>query len=326
MLITKTIKKKWHGNTKKHYETLGYHFTKIGDEFEVDVMDLTRGSEEKVEVQCDYCGSIVIKPYKVYLKNHDEILGDCCKHCRMIKSKNTWLNKYGVSHPFLDNTIQEKRKNTWVSKYGVDNPFKSDEIKEKIKKVHQNNYGVCNISQSEIIKRKKVKTSKKHYGVENVSQSPQIKEKKKLTCLKNFGVEYPMMSSEIRQKSVETLYENGNCPTSKPQLKLCELIHKIYNNCELNYPCGRYSLDCMVCIDGIKIDVEYDGQYFHNKKANSDNIRNVYVSENGYKILRVKGNYQIPSEKQLREAMDRLRYTDENYVEIILDIKDKDMV
>ena len=38
-LITKTVKVKWHPSNKKHYETLGYIFTKMGDEFEVDVED-----------------------------------------------------------------------------------------------------------------------------------------------------------------------------------------------------------------------------------------------------------------------------------------------
>ena len=36
MLITKTVMVRWHGNNRKHYEGLGYKFTKIGDE-EVDI-------------------------------------------------------------------------------------------------------------------------------------------------------------------------------------------------------------------------------------------------------------------------------------------------
>ena len=44
MLITKTVKVKWNPKTRKHYESLGYEYTKIGDEFEVKVDDLTKGS------------------------------------------------------------------------------------------------------------------------------------------------------------------------------------------------------------------------------------------------------------------------------------------
>lgn len=55
MLITKTIMMKWNGRTKQYYESKGYLFTKIGDEFEIKVEDLTNGSSIKVEVQCDDC-------------------------------------------------------------------------------------------------------------------------------------------------------------------------------------------------------------------------------------------------------------------------------
>ena len=54
-LISKTVKIKWSPRTKKHYEELGYIYTKIGDEFEVKVEDLTKGSNEKVECFCDNC-------------------------------------------------------------------------------------------------------------------------------------------------------------------------------------------------------------------------------------------------------------------------------
>ena len=70
MLITKTIKIKWHGKTRKHYESLGYKFTKIGDEFEVKVEHLTKGSHAIVEWECDgeNCNEIIYGEYKTYLK------------------------------------------------------------------------------------------------------------------------------------------------------------------------------------------------------------------------------------------------------------------
>ena len=34
-LIKEKIKVKWNGATRKHYEELGYSFTKYGDEFEI---------------------------------------------------------------------------------------------------------------------------------------------------------------------------------------------------------------------------------------------------------------------------------------------------
>lgn len=56
MLISKTVLIKWNAKTKKHYVSLGYEFTKMGDSFEVNVNDLTLGSNVLVDVKCDYCG------------------------------------------------------------------------------------------------------------------------------------------------------------------------------------------------------------------------------------------------------------------------------
>ena len=41
MLITKMAIVKWNGKNRKHYESLGYKFTKNGDSFEVPVEQLT---------------------------------------------------------------------------------------------------------------------------------------------------------------------------------------------------------------------------------------------------------------------------------------------
>lgn len=37
MLLSKTTIVKWNNKNRKYYESLGYIFTKNGDEFEVDV-------------------------------------------------------------------------------------------------------------------------------------------------------------------------------------------------------------------------------------------------------------------------------------------------
>lgn len=42
MLLTKRLKIKWFPANKKHYVSLGYKFTNYGDEFEIDVNDLSK--------------------------------------------------------------------------------------------------------------------------------------------------------------------------------------------------------------------------------------------------------------------------------------------
>lgn len=52
-LINKTVQLKWSPNIKKYYESIGYSFTKMGDTFEVNIEDLTKGSSVTVYVKCD---------------------------------------------------------------------------------------------------------------------------------------------------------------------------------------------------------------------------------------------------------------------------------
>ena len=42
LLLSKTAMVKWNASNKKHYESLGYEYTKIGDEFEVNIEDLQK--------------------------------------------------------------------------------------------------------------------------------------------------------------------------------------------------------------------------------------------------------------------------------------------
>lgn len=93
------------------------------------------------------------------------------------KSKNTFLDKYGVDNPSKSSIIKEKKKNTCVSNWGVDNPFKSNEIKSKIKKTLEDKYGVEHPSKSNIIKEKKRNTSISNWGVDNYTKTDEYKSK-----------------------------------------------------------------------------------------------------------------------------------------------------
>ena len=62
---------------------------------------------------------------------------------------------------------------------------------------------------------------------------------------------------------LDTLCKKGECPTSKQQLELFEIIKNKYSFVELNYPYSSCVLDIYICINNIKIDIEYDGWYWH---------------------------------------------------------------
>ena len=80
-LKTKTVKLKWSPSNKKHYESLGYVYTKIGDEFEVKVEDLTKGSQAKIECSCDNCKKPLIWEYSAYIKYVKENEKTYCRNC-----------------------------------------------------------------------------------------------------------------------------------------------------------------------------------------------------------------------------------------------------
>ena len=56
MLLSKTAIVKWNNKNKNYYINKGYNYTKCGEDFVVNIEDLTLGSKSIIEVQCDYCG------------------------------------------------------------------------------------------------------------------------------------------------------------------------------------------------------------------------------------------------------------------------------
>jgi hypothetical protein len=142
------------------------------------------------------CGNNFEKPFR-YLNDYGAFCGKCIKLKQREKTKQTFLEKYGVEHVSQSEQIKEKKKQTNLENLGVENPFQSDDIKEKIKQDHLKKHGVHHHSQTEQIKEKKKQTNLKNLGVENPFQSDDIKEKIKQTNIKKYGVENPMQSAEI---------------------------------------------------------------------------------------------------------------------------------
>lgn len=343
LLKDQIIKVKWNNANKKHYISKGYTFTALKDEFIVNPEDLPHASEVKVSVVCDNCGVVKIIRYADYYKAHEKNGVDFCSSCRNICAQITWNEKYGVSHPFKVKEIRDKSVATCQDRYGCDNPMQNDSIKEKSRntsferygvyfpqqneEVHKkmidaivNKYGVECVFASEQIKEKIKETIVEKYGVENIAQSEEVKQKIIETNMERYGVPCVMKNADVVRKGRETLASNGTCPTSKQQIVICDMVKDIYGNCELNYPCDKLSLDCFVNVDGILIDVEYDGWYWHKDKKEYDNKRNNYVLSQGYKILRIRSNYEMPTKQQIKEAIDSLINNNKDIVYIDLDI------
>lgn len=55
MILSETVKIKWNEYNKKYYINLGYIFTKLCDEFEVKLEDLSKDSHYKILCECNNC-------------------------------------------------------------------------------------------------------------------------------------------------------------------------------------------------------------------------------------------------------------------------------
>lgn len=113
MLLSKIVKVKWSTNNKRHFENLGYNYTKIGDYFYSKVEHLMKSSNVPIDVSCDYCGKEYSMMYAKYYKNvlHNKY-GTCkcaCKNCEYLKTKESTKKKYGVDSYFKTEEFNEIR-------------------------------------------------------------------------------------------------------------------------------------------------------------------------------------------------------------------------
>jgi len=207
MLLTKNIMVKWNAFTKRWYESKGYVYTKMGDEFKVKVEDLTEGSHDVIKIICDYCFedkiyTIIEKEYKTFINSNKKsiIHKDCCIKCRKLKTIESLEFTYGVSHNSKLVATVEKRKQTNLIKYGFENYSQTQECKDRIKQTNLLNFGVEYSMQNPEIREKSKLTSLLKYGVESYTKTDEYKIKSKETSLKNWGTTSPMKSKKVRDK------------------------------------------------------------------------------------------------------------------------------
>ena len=226
-MLSKEVEVSWYYKTRKHYEDLGYIYTKQYDKFTVPIEHLHEGSATLVEVQCDYCGKVFTRRYcdHTYIINKEIVNKDACKDCGRNKSKDGLIEKYGVNSPFESEYIRNKAKDTFMERYGVDNPFEIPEVIEQIKQTNLEKYGVEYYTQTDEYKERVVETNIQKYGVDNpsknddikrkiknvqiekygrwYSQTNEYKQKYKQTCLDRYGVENSFQSEDVKDKIID---------------------------------------------------------------------------------------------------------------------------
>lgn len=280
------------GPTLQHYRNLGYDVNYL-DVIKVPVEHLTKGSKVVVQVKCDVCGKEFPRPYKKYLHYHSQGIDTCNEH-KNIKTKVTCMEKYGVENIFQYDEFKEKHRQTCLGRYGHEYISQVPEIRQKIED-----------------------TCYERYGGPNPMYSDEVKEKIAKTNLDKYGVPYAILNPDIREKAMQSYYNNGTVKTSKEQTALHKIVVEKYPSAELNKPFDSCLLDIYLCVDGIEIDIEYDGWYWH-QDALRDMRRDKHLQSKGIKVLRVRSGSLLPTEKELFTAIDELITTNRNFKEIVL--------
>lgn len=229
----------------------------------------------------------------------------------------TNMEKYGVPCTLQFEEVANKIKQTNIEKYGVEYPAQSPSIYQKVIDTNILKYGYKNLFQSPEIQQKIKETNLQKYGCECSIASETIKAKIKNTMLEKYGCEHPAQNSEIMNKMLTTMKKNNTVPTSSQQIDVYETVKKKFLNVSLNYPFDRCSLDIFLEHNNIKIDIEYDGWYWH-QDAYKDMKRDMFLESNGVKVLRIKSGSLLPTEEELFSAIDELLLTDRVFKEIIL--------
>lgn len=92
-------------------------------------------------------------------------------------------------------------------------------------------------------------------------------------------------------------------------------IHSILGG-EINYKISGIFVDIALIND--KVIVEYDGWFWHKNSKNKDRKRDEFLKSLGWKILRIKGGRNIPSENELKIELELLKNSQNRYREIVM--------
>ena len=254
MLPKQKVTLKWNSKIKKHYVDLGYEYTKMKDEFLVDINDLTKASNVKIKVICDYCGNEYTVEWGSYHKlKQKENNKDCCSNpkCTGAKAQESIRLIYGVNSINEIEFVKEKRNKTNLERYGVENPFASEIIKEKIRK-----------------------TNLEKYGVEVPTQNPEIKKKALNTCLEKYGVpSYGVIYSREHKGELSPTWKGG-VEYHRVERSTYEYRYWRKSVFERDF----YRCQCCGIKSGKGISVELNAHHIHNWKDNED-LR--YCTDNG---------------------------------------------
>lgn len=181
---------------------------------------------------------------------------------------------------------------------------------QKITETLEREYGSSSLHNCLEFRERSKQVMTERYGAPYALQSEQGQENFKKSMLEKYGVDNPSKDSALCYKSRVTAYNNGTVPMSRPEKEIVTILYELYGkeNCIPGYPVDKINLDCLLTLNGIKIDVEYDGKYWHRNTQDYDRKRNHWLISQGYKVLRILANSQdiLPTKERIKEEVDYL--------------------
>lgn len=309
------VKVKWHNGNKKHYESLGYNFTKYGDEFCVKAKDLMRGSKIKVEAICDFCGKKYYPTFKNYNSKSNKKY-DACKDCIGLKSSNTSVNNRAKEH---FDKIKEICNNHDYELVTKESQYKNIDTKIKyICKKHgaQNTSvklflkagGCAKCNHDSMIKNKFHTREYVKSIIEKYNGNKWVNENEYIgSTVRNLMIKCGLcgkifitsFNSYATEKSAQRKCWSCSCKESKGE----EQVRKVLEKYSIKFESEKRFDDCRdikplpfdFYLPGYNMCIEFDGQCHYedrgfgdyNLRVMHDDIKNKYCKNNNIKLLRI---------------------------------------
>jgi len=152
------------------------HYAKTVEKYGYSIDSLTKGSNKKVVISCDYCDAVFDKTFKARNTQNTLLDKDCCSKCKFKKREELCLLKYGVNNSAQRKDIKQKLSQTNI-----------DDHKEQIINLLSQDYSISNISQKLNIPQ----TSLKRYlKKQNIDTKGDLQKKKEKTFIEKYGNNY----------------------------------------------------------------------------------------------------------------------------------------
>lgn len=200
------------------------------------------------------------------------------------KTRQTCLDRYGVTSTNKLESMKEKSKKTCLERYGTEYAIQNKEMREKIEKTNLEKYGTkiasCN---KEIANKIRTKLTTKSEEERKI-----IQEKIRQTNLEKYGVEYFCLTDKAR---------NGLTCISKPNKKFQAMLKNYNIDSELEFSLVKYAYDLK--INDILIEINPTithnssreiniGNYFVKPKSSTyHQDKSLFALENGYFCLHI---------------------------------------